>query len=172
VTRPNLDVVPGGQPPVEVLLDHQRSWLHLDGAEEHLWFALAVAVSAGLLDGDPLWGMIIGPPSGGKTEAVRMCEGVSQADRPALLSWTQGKNPRPTGVLTRIGDRGLVTVADFSTVLALSNNGYRDQLFALLRRAYDGEVVLDLGNAPRPLRWQGRGTLLAACIPEIDRCSS
>lgn len=171
---PRLEVIQGGRPAVAELMAHQRSWLYLE-TDAHLWFALAVAVSAGL-DGEPLWGMVIGPPSGGKTEAIRMCEDVSvhedELTAPAMLSWTVGKSPKPTGVLTRIGERGFVTVADFSTVLATSDRGGRDQLFALLRRAYDGEVTRTLGNAPYPLRWSGRLTLLAACTPEIDRYSS
>ena len=160
--------------PVSELLELLAQYVQLDDPG-HIWFTLAVAVSAAL-DGDPLWGMLIGPSSSGKTEAVRaldqLAEPVDELTAPALLSWTQGKTRRPTGVLTRIGQRGLVTVGDFSTVLATSDRGGRDQLFALLRRAYDGQVTRDLGNAPVPLRWSGRLTLLAACTPAIDNYAS
>jgi hypothetical protein len=123
------------------LLDALRGYLHLDD-DGHVLFALAVAVSA-KLDGDPLWAMIIGPSSGGKTETLRMVdaladERVDELTAASLLSWSKGKNPRPTGILTRVGDPAFVTVADFSTVLATSDRGGRDQLFALLRRVYDG----------------------------------
>jgi hypothetical protein len=159
---------------VNELLELLGGYVQLDDPG-HIWFTLAVAVSAAL-DGDPLWGMLIGPSSSGKTEAVRaldrLAEPIDELTAPALLSWTQGKAPRPTGVLTRIGQRGLVTVGDFSTVLATSDRGGRDQLFALLRRAYDGQVTRDLGNAPVPLRWSGRLTLLAACTPAIDNYAS
>jgi hypothetical protein len=160
--------------PVGELLLLMDGYVHLDDPG-HVWFALAVAVSA-VLDGDPLWGMLIGPSSSGKTEAIRaldrLAEPVDELTAPALLSWTHGRQPRPTGVLIRIGERGLVTVGDFSTVLATSDRGGRDQLFALLRRAYDGAVTRDLGNAPAPLRWTGRLTLLAACTPAIDNYQS
>jgi hypothetical protein len=159
---------------VNELLELLSGYVQLDDPG-HVWFTLAVAVSAAL-DGDPLWGMLIGPSSSGKTEAVRaldrLAEPIDELTAPALLSWTHGKAPRPTGVLTRIGERGLVTVGDFSTVLATSDRGGRDQLFALLRRAYDGQVTRDLGNAPVPLRWSGRLTLLAACTPAIDNYAS
>ena len=115
---------------------------------------LTILAASTALDGDPLWGMLIGPSSSGKTEAIRALDGlaepVDELTAPALLSWTHGKQPHPTGVLTRIGSRGLVTVGDFSTVLATSDRGGRDQLFALLRRVYDGQVTRDLGNAPVP----------------------
>jgi hypothetical protein len=170
---------PAGTPagwtgPVGVLLELLATYVHLDDPG-HVWFALAVAASAAL-DGDPLWGMLIGPSSSGKTEAIRaldtLAEPIDEITAPALLSWTHGRKPQPTGVLTRIGDRGLVTVGDFSTVLATSDRGGRDQLFALLRRVYDGQVTRDLGNAPVPLRWSGRLTLLAACTPAIDNYAS
>jgi hypothetical protein len=157
------------------LLDALRGYLHLDD-DGHVLFALAVAISA-KLDGDPLWGMIIGPSSGGKTETLRMVdnladERVDELTAASLLSWSKGKNPRPTGILTRVGNPAFVTVADFSTVLATSDRGGRDQLFALLRRVYDGSATRDLGNAPQALRWQGRMTFLAACTPAIDHYSS
>jgi hypothetical protein len=159
---------------VAELLDLLATYVHLDDPG-HVWFALAVAASAAL-DGDPLWGMLIGPSSSGKTEAIRaldtLAEPIDEVTAPALLSWTHGRKPQPTGVLTRIGTRGLVTVGDFSTVLATSDRGGRDQLFALLRRVYDGQVTRDLGNAPVPLRWSGRLTLLAACTPAIDNYAS
>ena len=164
----------GWSGPVGELLELLATYVHLDDPG-HVWFALAVAASAAL-DGDPLWGMLIGPSSSGKTEAIRaldtLAEPVDEVTAPALLSWTHGRKPQPTGVLTRIGTRGLVTVGDFSTVLATSDRGGRDQLFALLRRVYDGQVTRDLGNAPVPLRWSGRLTLLAACTPAIDNYAS
>jgi hypothetical protein len=164
----------GWSGPVAELLELLATYVHLDDPG-HVWFALAVAVSAAL-DGDPLWGMLIGPSSSGKTEAIRaldtLAEPIDEITAPALLSWTHGRKPQPTGVLTRIGERGLVTVGDFSTVLATSDRGGRDQLFALLRRVYDGQVTRDLGNAPVPLRWSGRLTLLAACTPAIDNYAS
>ncbi len=160
------------------LFECLRAYLHLETVD-HVLFALAVAVAARLDGGDPLWGLIIGPPSSGKTEAVRMLDSVAdehpdEVTAPSLLSWPRGtaKDPKPVGILARLPSPGLLTVADFSTVLATSDRGGRDQLFALLRRAFDGAVSRDLGNSPRPLTWRGRLTLLAACTPIIDSYSS
>jgi hypothetical protein len=90
----------------------------------------------------------------------------------ALMSWTKGKDPQPTGVLYRVPDPGVVTIGDFSTVLATSNKGQKDQLFAMLRRVYDGAISRDLGTAKKQLRWHGRLTILAACTPIIDEYAS
>ena len=47
---------------LRALRDHLSEYLHLPSFD-HVLFALAVAVSADLDIGDPLWGLIIGPPS-------------------------------------------------------------------------------------------------------------
>lgn len=162
-------------PTMNELLLLVTEYLHLGTGDIHIRFALAVAVSSAL-DGDPLWGQIVGAPSGGKTEAIDLLRDVAQdavddLTGPALLSWSKGKSPRPVGILSRNASRLFVTIGDFSTVLANSDRGARDQLFALLRRAYDGSVSRDVGNMD-PLRWTGRLTLLAAVTPAIDNYAS
>lgn len=169
---------PGGPPRhlLDGLLGHLRTWQ--DGTDlAHVTFALAVAVSAAETTGDPLWGMIVGPPSSGKTEAVRTLDDITddrvdELTAAALLSWSRAKQPKETGVLTRVPNPALLTVGDFSTVLATSDHGGRDQLFSLLRRVYDGAVTRDLGNAPTALRWEGHLTILAAVTPAIDDYST
>jgi hypothetical protein len=157
-------------------LDAMHAYLHLPSVD-HVLFALAVAVSS-QLDGDPLWGLIVGAPSSGKTEAVRALDGVADARvneiTPAgLLGWTgTPKRGRRTGLLSRLGPRGFATIGDLSALLAMSDRGARDAVYALLRRAYDGEVVRDIGGVPEPLTWSGRLTLLGAVTAMIDQYSS
>lgn len=177
VTEDEPETPPTGSPAALLadFLEQLKKYVHLSD-HGHVIFALAVAVSSDL-DGEPLWGMLVGPPSGGKSEAVKALdeiadEHVDDITGPALLSWMPGKNPKPAGILTRIPSRAFVTISDFSTVLATSDRGGRDTLFALLRRAYDGHVVREVGNSPRPLKWEGRLTLLAAVTPAIDNFSS
>jgi hypothetical protein len=88
----------------------------------------------------------------------------------ALLSWTKGSKPRATGILTRIGSEALVTFGDLSSLLATSDRGGRDQVFGLLRKAYDGHVVRDIAspNGDR-LEWSGRLTVVACVTSIIDR---
>lgn len=172
------DNIPGGVT-VGDLIDVLGSYQHLDDTG-HVWFALAVAVSGEAevepFLSDPLWGMLVGPSSSGKTETARALGNIAgyldDVTAAALLSFTKGKNPKQTGVLERIGERGTVTIGDFSTVLAQSNRGAKDQLFSLLRRAYDGSVHRDVGNMKAQLRWRGRLTILACCTPIIDDYTS
>jgi hypothetical protein len=128
-------------------------------------------------DGEPLWGMMLDAASGGKTEVVRMTAGVrdemlDEFTSASLLSFSKAKNPKAVGKLLRIPAKALITIADFSTVLAMSDRGMRDQLFSDLRRVYDGELSRDLGNMEAGLRWRGRLTLLAASTPALDEYSS
>ena len=167
------------EPTVADLVEVLGSYQHLDDTG-HVWFALAVAVSGEAevepFLADPLWGMLVGPSSSGKTETARALGNIAgyldDVTAAALLSFTKGKNPKQTGVLERIGERGTVTIGDFSTVLAQSNRGAKDQLFSLLRRAYDGSVHRDVGNMKDQLRWRGRLTILACCTPIIDDYTS
>ncbi|MDQ2874517.1 MAG: hypothetical protein M3Y33_06805 [Actinomycetota bacterium] len=121
--------------------------------------------------------MMLDASSAAKTEVVRMAGGLRDASldeftSASLLSFSKAKDPRRVGVLTRIPPKALITIADFSTILASSDRGLRDQLFADLRRVYDGELNRDLGNMERGLAWSGRVTMLAASTPAIDEFSS
>lgn len=138
----------------------------------HLVLTLAAAATRDVND-DPVWLLLVAPPSSGKTEAVRglhLCVDAHLDDLTAagLLSWKTGKTPHPTGILTRIGETALVTFGDLSTLLAASDRGMRDTAFALLRRVYDGHVVRDLGSAPEPLTWRGKVTIVGAVTGMID----
>ena len=66
----------------------------------------------------------------------------------------------------------MATIADFSVLLAGSDRGERDRVYAALRRIYDGQYKRDIGGMPEPLIWRGRLTLLAAVTPAIDAYSS
>ena len=68
-----------------------------------------------------------------------------------MLSWSAGKGQEAGRGPLPAQTRGavLVTIGDFSTVLAMGDRGARDMLFALLRRIYDGHITRNLGNAPR-----------------------
>jgi hypothetical protein len=142
-------------------------------------FALAVAASQ-FANGPPLWGMLIGPSSGGKTTALDLVEFAAKErldslTMPGLLSWYRVNRqapPVPGGTLVRIGDRGLAVFSDFSTILSDSNRGKRDDLFSGLRRIFDGRFQRDLGNEDKSLVWQGRVTFLAACTSGIDQFAS
>jgi hypothetical protein len=92
-----------------------------------------------------------------------------------LLGWSKGKTVRPSGILARVPKQALVTFGDLSSLLATSDRGGRDQVFGLLRKAYDGHVTRDIAppgkvEADQPrLEWSGRLTVVACVTGAIDR---
>ena len=115
------------------------------------------------LDGDAVWVLLVGGPSCGKTETIDVLRDVADGHikaltGPGLLSWKAGagKEARAVGLLARLGDgHHFASITDLSSLLAKSERGGRDDAFALLRDAYDGNVSRDLGTAPELLRWSG-----------------
>lgn len=169
-----------GRPPVEelkALLADLRTWQHLPDVA-HVLLTLAAAATRDST-GEPVWLLLVAAPSSGKTEAVRLLDAAADAhlddvSAAGLLGWSKGTKASPTGVLTRIGERGLVTFGDLSSLLAMSDRGGRDTVFAMLRRAYDGHVTRDVSPPGRTssgdaLTWRGRLTVVAAVTGVIDR---
>jgi hypothetical protein len=140
---------------VEGVLESVRRYMLLDpGEADYVIVALAVAVSKALTDEEPLWALLIGPPSSGKTEAIRLLDGLADASvddltRAGLLSWeTRGKGARRTGLLAKLPRLALVTVSDFSSVVTMGDREARARMFGMLRVVYDGRVRRSIGGEP------------------------
>jgi hypothetical protein len=78
-------------------------------------------------------------------------------------------------VLARINATALVTFGDLSSLLATSDRGGRDQVFSLLRKAYDGHATRDIAPPAKvedghsqQLSWSGRLTVVACVTGAID----
>jgi hypothetical protein len=158
---------------------------YVDVADDEASFvhaALAVGVSKALTDEEPLWAMLVGAPSSGKSEAIRLLDEVAdlrvdELTRAGLLSWgTGGKKAKRSGILTRIPPHALLTVSDFSTVVTASDREGRARMYGMLRVVYDGHVYRGIGGEPAgdgdELEWSGHLTLVAAATPAIDNAAS
>jgi hypothetical protein len=173
-TQTAEEPVSGGQPsPVDLggLVAVLRQYQDLPDPS-HVYAVLAVAATRDL-GGDPLWLLLVAPPSSGKTEAVRTLDAVADArlnevTAAGLLTWAKrSKAPaRPAGKLVEMGPVGLITFGDLSSLLATSDRGGRDVTFALLRRVYDGHASRDIappsGDSLGKLEWIGRATVVGA----------
>jgi hypothetical protein len=80
---------------------------------------------------------------------------------------TRGKE----GLLERIGDNAIMVFPDFSTVLE-GDRHQRNEIFAQLRRIYDGELRREFGAELPNTSWAGRLTIGAAVTPAVDKYSS
>jgi hypothetical protein len=159
------------------VIDALRAYQALEDADA-VRVTLAVAATSGLGD-EPIWLQLVGSPSSGKSEMIAMLRDVvdgriGEVTVAGMLGWHgRGKTGRPTGLLARIGDgHRLVTITDFSTVIADSDRNRRAQLFSFLRTVYDGYAIREINTAPEPLEWEGRLTIVSAVTPQIDHFSA
>lgn len=150
-------------------------YLHMTSTD-HVRVTLAVAATADL-DGDPVWLYVVGDSSSGKSEAISLLADVAwcvdELTVAGLLGWVGSPTKgRKVGLLAHAGGRDLATISDLSVLLAGSDRGERDKVYAALRRIYDGAYTRHIGNIPEPLTWAGRLTLLAGVTHAIDSYAS
>jgi len=155
------------------VLEVFKKWLYLPDPGS-VYVPLA-AVAANRMEGDPVWQMVVGPSSGGKTESiiataslpyVRLGATLTQA---ALLSGTPKKQSVGKGGLLReIGNFGILALKDFTSVLSMQRD-QRAQLLAALREIFDGSWTRHVGaDGGKTLEWTGKLGLIAGCTAAID----
>ncbi len=157
--------------------------------------ALFASVAAHrIVDHPPAWNMLIAPSGSMKTALLETLRGLPSVhcpdeftqntlisgkldDRPRKQESTkeQGsvKVPIPASLLNRIGDEGILMIADFSTILGLDKNK-RQTILSQLRRIYDGNFSREFGTSENlpDRKWKGHITILAGVTPEFDKYHS
>jgi hypothetical protein len=141
--------------------------------------AVLATAAAEQLPGDPAWLMIISGPGNAKTETAQSVSTISGAhivstitSEGALLSATpkKGRSRGATGGLLRaIGNRGILVIKDFTSILSMERN-VRSALMAALREIHDGRWVRNVGtDGGQTLSWIGRIVVVAACTTAWDQ---
>ena len=108
------------------------------------------ATIANRLPGDPFWLFLVGPPGSAKTELLRsftgspLIETVTTLTPPALISGAQMMGGRDPSLIPKLDGKVLI-VKDFTTILSMHPTA-RDEIFGILRDAYDGRIEKRLGN--------------------------
>lgn len=151
-----------------------RRWLYLPDISQLL--AVLAAVTANLMPGDPVWLLVVGPPSSGKSELVQALDRLAFTftagvlTEASLLSGTPQKDTvrgAKGGLLRQIGDFGILTLKDFTSVLSMARDA-RAMLLAALREVYDGAWTRHVGaDGGRELAWRGKLGLIAGVTPTI-----
>jgi hypothetical protein len=162
--------------PLEAVVATFRRWLHLPDPGA-LYVALATVV-ANRLDGDPVWLLLVGPSSSGKSEVLVSLGGLDEVKpaatmtEAALLSGVPRKDAAPGakgGLLRAIGDYGILTLKDFGSILSMHRDS-RAGVLAALRECYDGSWDRQVGaEGGRTLRWEGKLGLIAGVTTVVDR---
>jgi len=157
-------------------LDTFRRWLYLDDDAPVL--VTAATVAANNAEGDPLWLLIVGPPSSGKTEALqgvaglKYVHGAATVTPASLLSGTSPKERAKNatgGLLRQIGSYGILLCKDFTSVLS-QNRDTAHEALAALREIFDGNWDRPVGSAGgQVLSWAGKCGLIGGVTPSIDK---
>jgi hypothetical protein len=178
--KPRRQPPPPPPPPVPVKLseavDVFGRWLHM--TDPAPLYAVAAAIAANLADGDPVWLLLVGAPSTGKSEILGAATPLSfvhpaaKVTEASLLSGTPSRerSKKATGGLLRqIGAFGILLVKDFTSVLA-QNQDTRNQALAALREVYDGRWDRPIGSeGAQVLTWAGKCGLVGGVTPDLDR---
>lgn len=151
---------------------------HLHFPDPRALYTLMAALVANLANGRPVWLMLIGPPSCGKSELLnsllsipRMKEGGSITSLGALLSASRRKERgafSTGGILRDIGDRGGLIIKEFTSILSLAPDTLR-QILAAFREVYDGRYTRSAGSdGGTDQQWAGKMAFLTGCTEAID----
>lgn len=124
--------------------------------------------------GDPVWVLIVGPPSSAKSELLRALAEAPYTFRLASLTGktlVSGHREANGGLLFRIPDKSTMVLLDFGQVLSLHPN---DKALVLqrLREVCDGYTRGDFGNRSDGVEWKGKLGFLAGCTPAVERYTS
>jgi hypothetical protein len=148
-----------------------RKWLAIEDIDKDVIdFVLAVYISNRVQGTDPIWAMIVGPSSGGKSELLRTLTEQKDAyfmSKPtpnSLVSGWRGRKEDPSQL--RKIDGKVVIIPDFAPVLTLHPEK-RNELLGMLRDAYDGRFRLNKGNLEDEII-SSRFSFLTAVTTEID----
>jgi hypothetical protein len=133
---------------------------------------MAVDVANHHLDGDPVWLLLVGPPSTAKTELLSglMEHGtarfISSLTPHTLVSGFSDDRGVNGSLLPRLTDKTLV-VKDLTSLLTMRRES-RAEVFSQLREIYDGHYSKSFGTG-ETISWTGKIGILAAVTPIIDR---
>jgi hypothetical protein len=161
----------GPRPKWDQVIDVYRKWLLMTDAHEDALRIIYGAILSNIMPGDPLWLYLIASPGSGKTELLMStseCFSVvtlSSVSPHSLVSGFQnhgGEDPSTIGQL--IGN--VCIIKDFTEILDMPK-AQRDEVYSILRGAYDGEVVRRFGNGV-VREYRGYFTLLAGVTHAID----
>lgn len=137
--------------------------------------ALASIISTRLKLGDPVWLLLIGPSSGGKSQILRplaltdekFIHRVDDMTENTLLSGIKVKEKtKSVSLLKRIGPSGIIVISDFTVIFSKSQES-RATILGQLRMVYDGEMTKFSGNQSEPITWKGALGILAGSTPSI-----
>src|ERR1039457_2142425 len=133
---------------------------------------LYAVVLSNRIPGDPVWLFLVAPPGGCKTEllnafaAVPDCLIRSTITPKALVSGFRGPDGKDPSLIPQLNGKTFI-LKDFTEILQLPA-AMREEVYAVLRGAYDGYVERTYGNGITR-SYHSHFSFLAGATPHIDQ---
>ena len=137
--------------------------------------SLASVIATRLQLGDPIWLVIIGASSGGKSQILRplsltdtkFLHRIDDLTENTFLSGMKVKEGSASpSLLDRIGKKGIIVMSDL-TVLFSKASESRATILSQFRMIYDGEMTKFVGTSGEPITWKGHLGVIAGSTPTI-----
>lgn len=179
ITLTKQSEVPSSVVPTSSTNSYESNWTNLVEVSQR-WFhnpdveALRVClatVKALDVETRPVWLMILGPSSCGKTDYfIQACTAYTPhevSDDISLAGLLSGSaQKKGQGVLTRLKPKGLWLMSDFTVVLN-SPEERRNSVLGAQRKIFDGKYDRDVDG--EKVSWEGHINAVFACTPAIER---
>lgn len=132
---------------------------------------LMALVVANRLPGDPVWGFIVAPSGGAKTELLNALNDVPEiyplSDLTPQTFISGFVKNKKASLLLRLKPGTILTLKDFTTILQLHRDS-RQQILSQLREIADGSYIKEFGTGQR-IAWEGKLGFIAGVTPIIDQ---
>lgn len=148
IEKSDDEIFTGERVSTDEIYKKYKRWLYLP--DKSVIDALYGALLANRFDGDPLWTFLIGPSGSGKSELI-----LSVSEAPKIITTTSltpqtlvsGYNYAggvDSSLIPRLNGKNLL-IKDFTTILNMRGEK-REEIFSILRDAYDGKTEKEFGN--------------------------
>jgi len=146
-------------------------WLFLDSSSRNAIDVMLATLISQRLEGPPVWLFMVGPPGSCKTEMITSLSeleetyATSTVTPHALISGHAAPGQRgDPSLIPKLDGRTLV-IKDFTAVMGAKDQE-KEEIFSILRDAYDGQCGKFFGNGVER-RYTSRFTVIAAVTPTI-----
>lgn len=137
--------------------------------------ALAAIIATRLQVGAPVWLIVVGESSGGKSQLLRplaltdekFIHKVDDLTENTFLSAASSKNGE-VSLLKRIGSLGIIVISDLSVIFSKAAEA-RAAILSQFRMIYDGEMNKHSGTSVGVIPWKGSLGILAGATPSVYR---
>lgn len=160
----------GAGMPADAVYAAFQKWLVLPDTE--VLDILFGTVFANRISGEPLWLLLVAPPGGTKTALIRTLAGApgiveaSSLTRASLISGFNGPGGKDPSLIPKLNGRVLV-IKDFTTILS-KDSTEKEEIFGILRDAYDGYCEKHLGNGVHR-KYHSKFGIIAGVTPAIEK---